>query len=107
MKDYFKRIIVEKKIGYFFLKLLNIIFKLVDRIPYFLFESKIKKELIVKQGPFAGLKYPAAKSYGSVFFPKIMGTYEKQLQKYIMEFKKQKYDTIIMDITGTPVIRLL
>ena len=89
MKDYFKRLIVETKIGYFFLKFLNILFKFVDRIPYFIFESKIKKELIVKQGPFAGLKYPAAKSYGSVFFPKIMGVYEMQLQKYIMEFKKK------------------
>ena len=95
MKDYFKRLIVETKIGYFFLKFLNILFKFVDRIPYFIFESKIKKELIVKQGPFAGLKYPAAKSYGSVFFPKIMGVYEMQLQKYIMEFKKKKYDKII------------
>lgn len=42
-------------------------------------------DLIVKHGPFKGMKYPAVKSVGSSLFPKLLGCYEKEIQGIILE----------------------
>jgi len=37
----------------------------------------------VVAGNFKGMKYPSAKSFGSSFFPKIIGTYENEIQGFL------------------------
>lgn len=55
----------------------------------------INKLTVVKSGPFVGMRYPKALAYGSSFFPKILGTYEKEIQDYIAALKDRSYDTVI------------
>ncbi len=50
---------------------------------------------VVKRGPFAGLKYPDFQSFGSTIFPKIMGSYEKELEEVIEKICSKKYTEII------------
>lgn len=40
-------------------------------------------DLVVKHGPFQGLRYPLAKAAGSLIFPKLLGSYERELQDII------------------------
>lgn len=58
------------------------------------FTSK-NKEITVLDGPFKGMKYPKAKSYGSVFIPKLLGVYEFELDHLIKEIIETKYDVLI------------
>ncbi len=50
--------------------------------------------LVVRQGPFAGLKYLAAAS-GSELLPKLLGCYESELHAVIDEIIQKRYDRII------------
>jgi hypothetical protein len=50
--------------------------------------------LVVRQGPFAGMKYLAAAS-GSELLPKIIGCYESELHPVIDEIIQKRYDRII------------
>ncbi|NEQ73541.1 MAG: hypothetical protein F6K23_10945 [Okeania sp. SIO2C9] len=43
----------------------------------------ISPDLIVKHGPFKGMKYPDQKSVGSALIPKIVGSYESELHQII------------------------
>ncbi len=54
-------------------------------------------ELTVRHGPFAGLVYPSAASFGSVLFPKVLGSYERELHE-AMEESVQKRPTAIVNI---------
>lgn len=49
----------------------------------------------VKNGPFKDLKYPSLNSYGSMLFPKLLGSYEKELHQVLYEFKTQKFNSIL------------
>lgn len=51
--------------------------------------------LTVLRGPFEGLKYPEAKSIGSVIAPKLLGFYEYELQTLISARCIGKYRTIV------------
>lgn len=51
--------------------------------------------LIVKFGPFEGLKYPFRKSLALTLLPKILGVYEKELHPIINELKMIKYDSVV------------
>lgn len=62
-------------------------------------KSKIVKDLFnslkVLNGPFKGMKYPKADSYGSAIFPKLLGSYEMELWNCIEKAKLQDYSEII------------
>jgi hypothetical protein len=51
----------------------------------------------VKHGPFKGMKYPESKSVGSSLFPKLLGSYEKEIHPVIERICKRPY-TEILDI---------
>lgn len=51
--------------------------------------------LITHGGPFEGLVYPSMKSVGSSFYPKIIGSYEKELWPILNEMKANDYSDII------------
>lgn len=49
----------------------------------------------VVAGPFRGLVYPFKKSYCSTFLPKLLGTYEAELQPFLYQWKTVKFSRII------------
>ena len=58
------------------------------------FINSLKNNLVVKAGPFKGLKYPESISFGSSLYPKLIGSYEIELEKYMLDFIKKKYNNI-------------
>ena len=56
-------------------------------------------DLTVRRGPFAGMKYPQAYSHGSTLVPKLLGTYEAELEATFQRFLAKDYPTVI-DIGG-------
>lgn len=57
----------------------------------------VSPDLTVRHGAFRGMKYPGMKSVGSMLFPKILGSYERELQP-LMERIVAKGYTEIVDI---------
>jgi hypothetical protein len=55
----------------------------------------IIKDGIVLHGPFKGLKYPALEASGSALYPKIIGTYEKEIHPVIEQICSKSYTQII------------
>jgi len=53
-----------------------------------------KNNLIIRNGPFKGMLY-THNAFGSALFPKIIGTYEEPIQKWIYEAINSNYDNII------------
>lgn len=51
--------------------------------------------LITQEGPFKGLVYPSMKSVGSSLYPKLIGSYEKELWPILNEIKTNDYTDII------------
>lgn len=49
----------------------------------------------VQHGPFMGMKYPAMKSAGSALVPKLLGSYEKEIQPIIELVCRKKYSEIV------------
>jgi len=49
----------------------------------------------VIHGPFEGLIYPQLLATGSALIPKLLGTYESELHKTMLEIIAKRYDTII------------
>lgn len=49
----------------------------------------------VLHGPFKGMKYPSFSSAGSSLFPKLLGSYEKELHEVIDKFLKEEYDEVL------------
>ena len=49
----------------------------------------------VKHGPFQGLKFLNFDNYHHNLFPKLLGSFEMELQRVIQQIIKNKYDTII------------
>lgn len=56
---------------------------------------EILKEPVVKYGPFKGLKYPHFYSFGSMLFPKIIGSYEKEIVPAIEDICTKQYADVI------------
>lgn len=52
-------------------------------------------ELKVQNGPFKDMKYYSFNSVGSALFPKLLGSYEKELHKIINLIKENEYSEII------------
>ena len=57
--------------------------------------ERICPDLIVRNGVFKGMKYPEAKSIGSVMFPKLLGCYERELDPTIESICQTAYTEIV------------
>ena len=57
--------------------------------------SELFPELTVAGGPFRGLKYPHAQSFGSALLPKLLGSYESELHQVLEETLGHDYTTIV------------
>jgi len=57
--------------------------------------AKWAHNLVVRHGPFKGMKYLDAKSYGSVLSPKLIGSYEREIQCIVEEACKQEYTEVV------------
>jgi hypothetical protein len=53
------------------------------------------KDLIIKDGLFAGMKYPSFKAICSALIPKLSGTYENELNVVFQKLRANKYDLIV------------
>lgn len=62
--------------------------EILKKFLYYVYQKKISS------GPFREMKYIST-AHGSAFMPKILGTYEKELQKFIPEIVQENYDLII------------
>lgn len=51
--------------------------------------------LIVRNGPFAGMKYAQTESCGSALFPKLLGSYERELQPLIESGDQRGYRAVV------------
>ena len=52
-------------------------------------------DLVVKNGPFSGMKYPKLESAGSAFLPKLLGSYEKELEPIFNKIIQDDFTDII------------
>lgn len=59
--------------------------------------SSIFKKKEVLHGPFQGMRYPSLLSAGSSLYPKLLGSYERELNGIINNFLLKEY-TAILDI---------
>ncbi|MDA8528159.1 hypothetical protein N9K67_05080 [Opitutaceae bacterium] len=61
------------------------------------FQSKVNStfsRLEILHGPFQGMVYPKAESCGSALWPKLIGTYERELQEGIEQLLNRSYQNI-------------
>ncbi|MCA9138553.1 MAG: hypothetical protein KDB00_17400 [Planctomycetales bacterium] len=61
--------------------------------------AQFASEMTVRRGPFVGMVYPQAYSHGSTLAPKLLGTYEAELQPIFERLLAKDYP-IIVDIGG-------
>lgn len=54
----------------------------------------ISPDLVVKNGPFKGMSYNGIDSMGSVLIPKLLGSYEREIQRVIEEICCESYSTV-------------
>ena len=57
--------------------------------------STICPDLVVRHGPFKGMKYSGRESFSSALFPKLLGSYEREIQPIIEEICKQEYTEVV------------
>ncbi len=57
--------------------------------------KRFAPEMIVKRGPFAGMRYPQAYSHGSTLAPKLLGTYEAELHESFQRLAENDYRVVI------------
>jgi hypothetical protein len=57
--------------------------------------SRLSPDLKVRKGPFRGMIYPAAIASGSSLFPKLLGSYERELHSLIESLVLKQYDEVI------------
>lgn len=57
--------------------------------------KNIFPDLVVKNGPFKGMKYPDFVARGSSIFPKLLGSYEGELDGLLNELLKKSYSEVI------------
>lgn len=53
-----------------------------------------KTDLVIASGPFKGMKY-IENSTGGAYFPKLLGTYEKELHSVINDLSGQNFEALI------------
>jgi hypothetical protein len=53
------------------------------------------KDLVVRNGPFAGMRYPSKRATGSAFYPKFLGSYESELHPVIDAIIASSYHSIV------------
>lgn len=58
------------------------------------YDSLLDSKMVLNV-PFKGLLYPYVESIGSAFYPKILGSYERELQKTLTKFIDEDYSEII------------
>ncbi len=51
--------------------------------------------MTVLHGPFAGMKYPEMASIGSSLFPKLLGSYEKELEPLMQRICNNRYTEVV------------
>ncbi len=56
------------------------------------------KSLQVLNGPFRGMKYPKIESIGSAIYPKLIGSYEREIQPTIEALSRNNYYSEIIDV---------
>ena len=61
--------------------------------------ARVLKELFahltVTSGPFKGLRYPSAQSFGSAILPKLLGSYESELHPVLDVMLNKQYATVV------------
>jgi hypothetical protein len=50
---------------------------------------------VVLSGPFKGMKYPNLEAFGSCIYPKILGSYERELHDTLNSISNTRYSEII------------
>jgi hypothetical protein len=55
----------------------------------------VSPDLVVRNGPFKGMRYPQGKSLGSTLAPKLLGSYESELDSVMEEICSKRYTEII------------
>ena len=58
-------------------------------------QVRIAENLTVKHGIFAGMRYPNLQSSGSMLYPKLLGSYERELHPVFEEIFQKTYSVII------------
>jgi hypothetical protein len=53
------------------------------------------RDLTVAHGPFKGLRYPSAQSFGSLLLPKLLGAYESELHTVLDQLLSNDYTTVV------------
>ena len=53
------------------------------------------EDLVVRNGPFKGMRYPRATSMCSTIFPKLLGSYERELDEIVESICGKEYSNII------------
>lgn len=59
------------------------------------FHPNIFDNLTVLNGPFKGMRYPRMLSKGSTLYPKLLGSYERELHPILLEFQQNNYSEIL------------
>lgn len=62
------------------------------------FIQDIKSNLVVRNGLFKGMKYANPKSFGSAFYPKLIGCYERELHSELQQLLTKNQYTEIIDV---------
>lgn len=57
--------------------------------------NSLFSDLVVQNGPFQGMKYPDLRSVGSAIYPKLLGSYEKELHLTIEDLISKDYSKLI------------
>jgi hypothetical protein len=57
--------------------------------------QSIIPDMTIRNGVFAGMKYPQMKSAGSTMFPKLIGSYERELEPVLERICSQRYTEIV------------
>jgi hypothetical protein len=58
-------------------------------------EKELARDLTVRRGPFAGIKYPSLARLGSACLPKLLGVYECELHPVLEEIATRPYTDIL------------
>jgi len=59
------------------------------------FVNRWVSDLVVLGGPFKGMRYPSVASVCSTNPPKLIGSYEKELHKWIFEMLKSDFEVVV------------
>ncbi len=57
-------------------------------------KKRLFGKMTVLHGPFSGMKYPRLDSVGSTLYPKLLGSYERELQPALHEMRRREYSEI-------------